>query len=289
MELKSIITMANRKVLTQFNLMERSLRSTGCKLPLGVIPYNNQLFELPDNAYWMHNTELFQWLERSNAYSMCRKYACLLEENYLHVDTDIMFLRDPSIPLEKSDGFISFCGHWNNPNQTVSPDSLNYHKMRSTTWQKSCFNAGQFACDQKVFSHLNDMISFTETHPAKAPLLYDTKKWKDQNGLNLIINLRGVPVTNLTLPPHCLESSWAGDYEAPGFEYRYWSQTERMPFLIHWAGCSFGDDLAINDLAKAHLSKTEWNQILRERPRSRRSLKNRLRVALKAFAKEFKN
>ena len=32
--------------------MERSLRAVGCDLPLLVIPYDEDLFELPPNAEW---------------------------------------------------------------------------------------------------------------------------------------------------------------------------------------------------------------------------------------------
>jgi hypothetical protein len=45
-----IITMASRGVRIPFLAFERSLRAVGCDLPLLVIPYGNDLFDLPPMA-----------------------------------------------------------------------------------------------------------------------------------------------------------------------------------------------------------------------------------------------
>lgn len=275
--------MANSKVRGQFTMLEKSLRATGSDLPLAVIPYDDNRFELPQNSYWLENDPLYEWLGESNAFAMCRKYACLLDQNYLHVDTDVMFLRDPEDGLRQGKGFVTFDGHWRNPNHTVSPISLPYHRSHSTNWQKNCFNAGQFACESKLFDSLEELKQFVESHPAKGQLLTDTKIWKDQNALNLFILLKGPPVQNLTLPPFNLESSWAGDYEESGFEDKYWKKKEKMPFMIHWAGRSFEDSLAINELPKAMLSSEEWRQVIAERPARKVSVKSRLKNALRGM------
>lgn len=44
MKIDKIITMANKTVRLQFLAMERSLRSTGCTLPIWVIPFDNNTF-----------------------------------------------------------------------------------------------------------------------------------------------------------------------------------------------------------------------------------------------------
>jgi hypothetical protein len=51
MKIEKIITLANNKVRLRFLAMERSLRATGCQLPLLVIPYDDKLFELPGGKY----------------------------------------------------------------------------------------------------------------------------------------------------------------------------------------------------------------------------------------------
>lgn len=50
MKLESIITLASTEVRLRFIAMERSLRATGCDLPLRVIPYNANASKLPLNA-----------------------------------------------------------------------------------------------------------------------------------------------------------------------------------------------------------------------------------------------
>lgn len=59
-------------------------------------------------------------------------------------------------------------------------------------------------------------------------------KFNDQPGVNLLVLTSGIPVTNLTLIPPFLESSWAGDY--PSYPHNYWDSAEKMPYLLHWAG-----------------------------------------------------
>ena len=58
MKIDKIISMANQNVKLRFLAMERSLRATGCKLPLLVIPYDNNLFELPAGSTWWEVPEI---------------------------------------------------------------------------------------------------------------------------------------------------------------------------------------------------------------------------------------
>ncbi len=52
MKLDCVVTLANRAVRLRFLGMERSLRATGCDLPLKVIPYDDARFDLPGRAEW---------------------------------------------------------------------------------------------------------------------------------------------------------------------------------------------------------------------------------------------
>ena len=100
MTLEKIITLANKAVQLRFTIMVRSLRATGCQLPVYVIPYDDHKFDLPENCFWLENEEIFSWLDSFNAFRACRKYLCFLEENYQFVDSDIVFLRNPAEVLE---------------------------------------------------------------------------------------------------------------------------------------------------------------------------------------------
>lgn len=268
--------------------MERSLRATGCNLPLYIIPYNEDRFELPRNAHWLNNRQLYAWLETNNAWPACRKYACFLEKDFLYVDSDVCFLSTPESALKSIDGFVTSCTHWNNPNHTATSESHKTLQNISTTWQKSCFNSGQWACDQQLFENTSQLIQFVESRPEVNTLLKETKKWKDQPAINLLVNLSEVPITNLTLPPHCMESTWAGDYTRRGDDARFWGDPKTKPFLIHWAGTPYTKKHAISSILSPYISEEESKQLYNSQPLKINTSGN-LRQAIKAFLRELKS
>lgn len=156
MKIEKIITLTSADDWNRlrFLAMERSLRAVGCDLPLWVIPFDEKRFDLPENAIWVMDENLFKWLNANSAHPLTRKYICLLYANYHFVDTDIIFLKNPQQVLKEYKGFITSCGHWNNPhNQTYTNQSLQLLKSKSSLWQKNVFNSGQFACDIALYTH----------------------------------------------------------------------------------------------------------------------------------------
>jgi hypothetical protein len=279
MKLEKIITLANRKVMLQFSAMERSLRATGCNLPLWVIPYDDQRFELPANAIWWELPQVRSLLTEYRAHPMCAKYQCFTTDNYQYVDSDIVFLRNPEKVLAQQEGFITSCGHWGNPGHTYTEDSLKVLKQKSTCWQTLVFNAGQFACDPALYrwEELNERC--------RDPKYVDTClkfPFHDQPGTVLLVNLSGTPIHNLTLPPVSMESTWAGSYPDEHYE-AYWKDESRKPYLIHWAGVTLAD-LPINELVTNFLTESErslWNKEIQQKrlqqDRKRRSFSGQLR------------
>lgn len=278
MKLDYIVTLANRTVRLRFLAMERSLRAVGCDLPLKVIPYDDARFELPARAEWWELPEITGWLARERAHPMMRKYQCLTLAGYQFVDADVCFLRDPSRVLEPLDGVVTSCGHWHNPAEATTAESRDWLAARSTTWQKTVFNTGQFACDRSLYD-----ISTLRVRAESADFVATCLRlpYHEQPGLNLLVNAADVPVHNLTLPPWNLQSTWAGDYPA---EYaRYWVTEAEKPYLIHWAGVPMHIDRPINALFLDHLTtseKAEWaQQVAAERLRreaARASLRARM-------------
>ncbi len=285
MELRFIATLASSEVRLHFTALERSLRATGCKLPLRVIPYNENKFELPANAEWWANAQIFDWLTSWGAHPMMRKYQCLLEDRFQFVDTDIVFLRNPEEVLRPHQGFISSCGHWRDPGETLTAQSAEVLCANTTNWRLNVFNAGQWACDRSLFE-FNAL-----KRQAEAPAFVSTClkfPYHDQPGLNLLVHASGVHITNLMLPPTRMESTWAGDYEAE-FE-SFWIDAQRKPYLIHWAGCRITGTRSIDKLVEQFLTqseKQEWREYLRLSEarvmRSQRSLRYRLGKVKSAF------
>ncbi len=72
MKIDKIISMANEKVRLRFLAMERSLRAVGCQLPLLVIPYDDNLFELPEGSTWWEIPEITSWLKAQKSRPVMR-------------------------------------------------------------------------------------------------------------------------------------------------------------------------------------------------------------------------
>src|SRR5690242_9855033 len=146
MRIDQIVTIASKSVRLQFLAMERSLRATGCDLPLLVIPYNDDKFELPKNSQWWDVAEIREWLRRENALGLKIKYEALTKGNFVYTDTDICFLQNPVDVLAPHSGFVVADTEWNKPRFTYTEESAAILSRRSSVWIKRIFNAGFFAC-----------------------------------------------------------------------------------------------------------------------------------------------
>tara|TARA_B100001248_G_C27399874_1_gene469234 strand:+ start:12858 stop:13721 length:864 start_codon:yes stop_codon:yes gene_type:complete len=252
MKIDKIITLANERVRIPFLAMERSLRATGCKLPLYVIPFDEQMFELPDNAQWWLGESFASWLKEQGGLPVMRKYQCLLSSHYQFVDSDIIFLKNPEIVLDPYEGFITSCCHWHNPNETLTPESKDFFTKKTTVWQHQVFNTGQFACSDQLYT----LETLQEV--AERPQFQETclkHLYHEQPGLNMLVFASGIPITNLTLPPTYMESTWAGDY---GSHFKNtWEDEARKPYLMHWAGTKMNRSNPISELFYNYLSEEE--------------------------------
>lgn len=284
MKLEKIITLANKRVRLPFLAFERSLRATGCDLPLLVIPYDDNTFDLPDNADWWKEPEFIEWVDANGQRPVMRKYQVLLESNYQFLDTDAVFLRNPEATLESLEGWINSCCHWNNPAETTTEESRIILRKRSSTWAREIFNTGQFACDRQLYT-CESLIAVCEDPIIRRIVLENP--FHEQPGINILVHLSGINITNLTLPPYCMESTWAGDYTEDQFEST-WTTAERKPYLLHWAGRKMDGSLPIDSLALNYLTDDErktWLKQLSEENTS--GLPERLRQGLRAGKNAF--
>lgn len=286
MQLEKIITLANKAVLYPFLAMERSLRATGCKLPLWVIPYDEDRFELPENAIWWENEDFFNFLKENNSKPAMRRYACLTEPNFHYIDSDCIFLQTPEEFLKKFSGWVSCCCHWHNPEHTFTEESLKFLKIKSTTWQKSVFNSGQFACDTPLYTWKSLVASASD--PSRSETILQNP-FHDQPGLNWLVALKeNLQYTNLTLPPYSIESSWAGDYE--DYPSPLWADPAKKPYVIHWAGQKPTGRKKIDELFFKYLTKNEKELYLKtvslHKNTQFEQLRNKMRHAWQAFLQD---
>lgn len=283
LKLEKIITLASYEVRIRFLAMVRSLRYVGSELPVWVIPYNNNLFDLPDGCEWWEQPEISSWVRENKLPNLLKKYQVLTTENYQFVDTDVIFQKNPSDVLKNRVGFITSCGHWHNPNHSITTHSEELFKKKSTTWQMLTFNSGQFACDRALYSSL-ELINIAESNKYKETLMHCPV---DQPAINLFVLLSGIKIHNLTLPPRLMQSTWSGDYPK---EYKnYWQTENETPYLIHWAGNTSKIDREIDQLFIEHLSDDEIAEVKLKIDKKKKNLnfeqyfKQKAKILLKVF------
>jgi len=252
MEIDVIYSLANEVVRLQFLAMERSLRATGCDLPIRVIPYDERQFPLPPNAEWFQS-DLYGWLQGHGSMPMYRKYHCLTQARYAYADADIVFLRDPREVLSGVEGFVVADTEWSKPQYTYTPESAHLLAGYTSLWLRKIFNAGFFACDRVLYTE-KAIKEVAELPEIAFTCLHDN----DQTGLNLLVTRLGITPVNLNLPPFEMESTWAGDY--PGDYERLWNPPGRKPLFIHWAGPVLDEDRPINALFLEFLTRAEQQE-----------------------------
>ena len=156
-----VISFANLKVRLEFLAMERSLRATGCDLPLQVIPYDESRFPLPENARWLEDDELFALVRKAGAIPLCRKYLALTLANCAYFDADIIHLRDPREWLSplRNDVFVVADTEWNKARWTFTPETRAHYRSKTTLWLLDNFNSGFFAYANAIMKS-TDVIAF---------------------------------------------------------------------------------------------------------------------------------
>lgn len=286
MKLEKIITCTDAQHRLRFLLMERSLRAVGCDLPIWVIPFNEEVFELPKNSQYWVVPEIVDWINESDISTRKRKYQCLTTNNYQYVDTDIFFLSNPQSVLEPHSGLVACCNEWTNvdqlPNCVLTEESHAIMQRKSTMFHQYTFCAGQFACDEALFTP--EALIATASKPEHRATCMNPPLG-DQPGTNLLVFLSGVKVTNLTLPPYYMESSWIGDY--PDDTSEYWHPPHRKPYLMHYYGFAhlmhlkrpvmktFYDLLTVDEQQQFMEQSQKWNVVRAQWDNERRGITNK--------------
>lgn len=250
--------MASEEVRLDFLAMERSLRATGCDVPVYVIPFSDHRFELPENSTWWE--EPIAWTRRVAGdrirHPLQYRFYLLGIGGYQVADTDLIFLRNPSDVLRDHEGLIVACHQWHLADKAAPPDTLDLLRQQSSTWQSRLFNAGQFACGDPLYD-LDELSELLIAPPFVDHAFIGESPW-DQAGFNVLVAHRKPPMVNLCLPPHRMESTWAADY--PGDYEKFWSEEHCKPYVIHWAGACLDQQFPINELFFQFLSESELRE-----------------------------
>jgi len=262
LKLERIISFANAAVRLQFLAMERSLRATGCHLPISVIPYDEKRFPLPEHADWLEDEALFAHIQKVGAMPLTRKYLALTVPHSAYFDADIVHLRNPEQWLEPlPDGlFVVADTEWQKARWTFTEQTRTLYEAQTTLWLLDNFNSGFFAqavpriALQDVHALLDDPHHQNLIH-GKVP------STGEQEGANLLVHNSRMEVRNLCLPPHRMESTMACDYP-DGFASIF--RKANAPAFVHYAGPGKNLEAPIAQLIFEHLTAAEAAQMRKE-------------------------
>ncbi|MEQ1841589.1 MAG: hypothetical protein ABL994_14370 [Verrucomicrobiales bacterium] len=238
--------MASPAVRLDFLVMERTLRATGCDLPLYVIPYTDEPFDLPENAQWLVDEKLFAHLALHQSARPCRKFLALTQSNAAFFDADIIHLRDPRKELDcmPTDDFVVADTEWNKARWTFSGATRRVYQRKSSLWLLDNFNTGFFAFEKPVLTR-DQIFDFIADPEWGRCTRKECVIAGEQPGLNWLVHLSGRTVVNLCLPPRRMESTMAVDYtEFPGVTLAVESSQDSSalllgadgPMFLHFAG-----------------------------------------------------
>lgn len=267
-----ILSLANKKVRLEFLAMERSLRATGCNLPLSVIPYDDDLFDLPPNAEWVDLQPLADMLRPwSGAGGAFGKLAALCERNVAFFDADIIHLKNPQEWLAPFDPdfFLVADTEFSKGTWTYTTRTRSIYRQRGSTWVTRNFNTGFFAFTDLQLSPAKITQAFLG---AERDLLNNTHIAMEQPSLNYLAHVLNLRVVNACLPPYAFESTMAVDYGANYLELL--SMPNGAPF-VHFAGVGADVNRPVANLIFKHLQSDE-GAALRMQSDNRREMRDQV-------------
>ena len=274
-KINRIITMASPAVRLEFLVMERTLRATGCDLPLYVIPYRDESFELPENAQWLRDEELFAHISKHQSARPCRKFLALMQADAAFFDADIIHLRDPRTELGilDADVFAVADTEWNKARWTFSEATRRVYQRKSSLWLLDNFNTGFFAFEEPVVTR-KQIFDFIGDPVWGRCAREESVTRGEQAALNWLVHLSGRTVLNLCLPPRRMESTMAVDFThmvegtlavESNQDYQALLEGADGPMFLHFAGGTQFSKSQISDIFVNALTPEERILFIQER------------------------
>ena len=224
-----IYVVANLRSQSHCENLIHSIRKTGCRLPIRLIPYGgdpinspsvlSQVEVTPESSFPAEGREFVEKLAKglSCPRGFVLRYLAFFSDwdSFLYSDNDIVALMDwselferfsenPAPDLVHADEEYTTKGVFNfkQPDKIISafgPQSL-----------EQAITAGHFLCrrDPRLLSDIVQALDWMQSHP-------EIVRPHDQTLLHLAALIGGWRIRNLCKPPDGWGSSWAGDYQTP--------------------------------------------------------------------------
>ena len=270
MTVSRIIVLANKRVELQLRVLVRSLRSSGCHLPIFVIPFGRKDFQPPNDCEWIEDSKLLAFLQRERAHPLYWKYEVLLQRECAYFDTDIVVLRNPEEWLSEapSDAFAVADTEWSRNRWTFSHESRRFLTSLSSRWPLLTFNSGFFAFEQPLYEE-DELIATIQSPEMKRTCLERKASPVDQPAFNWLVLRKQRKIFNFNLPLQTMESTMVDDYDDP-CDVDAIVAGPSAPAFLHYAGPSFENGHCLMQLFTSYLTveeRREWDATM-ERKRA---------------------
>jgi len=269
---RGIYLVANRRSEAECNNLIASIRRCGCRLPIHVIPFDENPAALDKRwdgvvplslaDFPPEGLEFFR--ELKNRHQQChpgllRRFLAWFGEfdEFLYSDNDVVALMnwEELFPwLEDHDMVHADC-EFQTGGRFNLRDPRKFEELMGPGSLEAAMTSGHFLCRRSA-RHPADFLAGLGWMEAHRDLLI----WQDQVLLHVTLLVAGWRVLNLCKPPHNWASSWAGDYQDV-LELVRTIQVERRPIShAHYSGKIGGGTRPIDSLLWSSLTAKERNR-----------------------------
>ena len=266
---RGIYLIANRRSAEECNNLIFSIRKSGCRLPIRVIPFDNDPVTFDRSWEGVEQRSLADFSSDGIAFfeELCRRipqgnpgalrrFLCWFGEfdEFLYSDNDIVALMNweemfsylEDRDLVHADYEFTTKGEFN----MRQPE--HFEELVGKGALDLAITAGHFLCRRSP-QHTDDLLAglaWMEAHP-------DVPVWNDQVLLHVTVVVAKWRTLNLCKPPYSWASSWAGDYKNV-LELIHTIQAERRPIShLHFSGGIASGTNPIDDLLYSSLTVNE--------------------------------
>lgn len=272
---RGIFLVANRFSSDHCHNLIYSIRETGCRLPIRIIPWGGEPMRLTQRFDDVELVSVRDFSPEAQSFvadvkrrmpkcvrpgNLNRYLAWFGEfEEFLYSDNDIVALMNweemfeylTEHELVNADYEYTTKGRFN----MIQP--ARFEQAFGPGALERAVTAGHFVCRPSP-QHLTDIesaLSWMEQNSEVA-------KWHDQALLHVALTIGNWRCLNLCKPPHNWASSWAGDYKN-SFEIIRTVQARRQPMShVHYSGGNPSGARPIDELLYASLPMKDRNQSL---------------------------
>ncbi|MGB3536321.1 MAG: Npun_R2821/Npun_R2822 family protein [Microcoleaceae cyanobacterium] len=252
---RGIYIVANDRVMENAITLVNSIRQYNSDIPIILIPFNDEYYQVAEQLGNLHQVEIFPDLEFLDQFTQkignifdrdflklpnkMRKLAAWFGplDEFLYIDTDIVVFEDMAVNLDQLKTVDFFCCDFHYSGEKLRNIFAPYvleHQIFTETELEDVFNSGFWGSKKGVITL--DQMYETLKECAQHKEYFDfTEGVTDQPVLNYLV-LKNMPKrNNLVKTPEGAPGNWGGSSHFKEIDHVLYDNNKRLKY-IHWAG-----------------------------------------------------